>query len=125
MPLITIKECENCGIDHEWMFDGAKLRELRVIKQLTGMSQRQFAEAGDEGDPEALAALIYILHMRDKIKVPFDDIDLDFNNFTMELTDQERKEMEAAEAAERAKDDPKDGVTRNGPKKKAGSKAKS
>ena len=57
---------------------------------------KAFAEAGDEGDPEALAALIYILHMRDRIKIPFDDIDLDFKNFSMEPTEQEIKDMEAA-----------------------------
>jgi len=96
MPLITIKDCENCKIDHEWFFDGAKLKELRLIKKLTGMGQKAFAEAGDEGDPEALAALIYILHMRDRIKIPFDDIDLDFKNFSMEPTEQEIKDMEAA-----------------------------
>lgn len=94
MPLITVKNCENCHIDHEWLFDGAKLKELRVIKKLTGMSQRAFAEAGDEGDPEALAALIYILHKRDKITIPFEDIDLDFQNFSMEATEQELAEAE-------------------------------
>lgn len=103
MPLITIKDCENCHIDHEWLFDGVKLSELRMIKKLTGMSQRQFAEAGDEGDPEALAALIYILHIRDRVKVPFEKIDVDFKNFTMEPTEQEQKEID--ELLEQAKNE--------------------
>jgi len=113
MPLITVKDCENCHIDHEWLFDGAKLKELRVIKKLTGMSQRAFAEAGDEGDPEALAALIYILHMRDKIKVPFEDIDLDFANFKMEPTEHELEEARAQGLIEddAEEDDPKETET--------------
>ena len=109
MPLITIENCENCHIDHEWVFDGAKLSELRLIKKLTGMSQRAFAEAGDEGDPEALAALIYILHLRDKLKVPFEKIDLDFKHFKMEPTEQELAEMKELEASLDAQDeDPKE-----------------
>jgi Tfp pilus assembly PilM family ATPase len=81
------------------------LKELRVIKKLTGMGQKAFAEAGDEGDPEALAALIYVLHKRDKISIPFDDVDLDFTKFTMEATEQELKELAAVE--EDADEDPK------------------
>lgn len=109
MPVIRIKNCLNCDISHEWVFDGARLSELRMIKKLTGMNAREFAGAGDDLDPEALAALVYILHMRDKIKLQFDDVDLDFNDFTMEPTDEElaeieklEKEMQAANDAEQA-----------------------
>lgn len=109
MPVITIENCLNCKVDHEWIFDGAKLSELRLIKKLTGMSQRAFAEAGDEGDPEALAALIYILHKRDKINVPFEKIDLDFKHFKMEPTEQEQAELEALlKQQELDGEDPKD-----------------
>lgn len=114
MPLVTIRDCLNCNIDHEWLFEAMSLKELRVIKKLTGMGQKAFAEAGDEGDPEALAALIYVLHMRDRIKVPFDDVDLDFTKFTMEPTEQEIKDAEAAMAA--ADEDPKE--NESGPTKK-------
>jgi len=126
MPLITIKECVNCDIDHEWIFDGASLRELRMIKKLTGMSQKAFAEAGDEGDPEALAALIYVLHKRDRITIPFEDVDLDFSKFTMEPTEEEKREYEELEQRMKAEADnaqaPK--VELSGPTKKAGSKRK-
>jgi hypothetical protein len=105
MPLVTIRDCLNCEIDHEWLFESMTLKELRVIKKLTGMGQRAFAEAGDEGDPEALAALIYVLHKRDRINIPFDDVDLDFTKFTMEPTEQELKELAAVE--ENADEDPK------------------
>jgi hypothetical protein len=106
MPLVTIRDCLNCNVDHEWLFESMSLKELRVIKKLTGMGQKAFAEAGDEGDPEALAALIYVLHLRDRIKVPFDDVDLDFTKFSMEMTEQETKDAEAALAAE--DEDPKE-----------------
>ena len=105
MPLVTIRECLNCDIDHEWLFESMTLKELRLIKKLTGMGQKAFAEAGDEGDPEALAALIYVLHKRDRINIPFDDVDLDFTKFTMEPTEQELKELAAVE--EDADEDPK------------------
>lgn len=109
MPVIKIQNCLNCEIAHEWLFEGATLRELRMIKKLTGMNAKEFAGAGDDLDPEALAALVYVLHMRDKIKIPFDDVDLNFNDFTMEPTEDElaeieklEKEMQAAADAEQS-----------------------
>jgi hypothetical protein len=120
MPFINIKNCTNCGTPHEWLFEGPTLKELRLIKKITvceeypyGMTQNKFALASDDGDPEALAALIWILHKRDKIKVPFDDLDLDLTpkNFEMKLTDEEQKAVDEAEAAEKAakeNEDPKE-----------------
>lgn len=125
MPLITVKNCLNCDVAHEWVFSGPTLKELRMIKHLTGMNQKQFGEAGDEGDPEALAALLYVLHKRERITVPFEDIDLDFNDFSMEPTEEEKELIAQLEAAAEAgvEVDPKE--TPSGPKKKAGSKPKS
>lgn len=93
MPFIKVKKCLNCGVSHEWLFEGMTLKELRDIKRLTGMRTKDFAMAGDEGDPEALAALVYILHKREKIVMPFDDVDLDFNDFEMEPTEEEAKAL--------------------------------
>ena len=102
MPIVNIQACVNCSgekpVDHSWLFEGISLRELRIIKKLTGMSQVEFSQAGDDGDPDALAALLYILHKRDKINIPYDDIDLDFSRFDMKLTEQEQKEFDEAEA---------------------------
>lgn len=89
MPIVRIKNCLNCGIAHEWVFTGPTLKELRLIKSLTSLSAVQFAAAGDEADPDALAALLVVLHKRDKINVSFDDVDLDFEDFEMQLTDEE------------------------------------
>ena len=109
MPVIKIKKCLNCGIAHEWLFTGMTLRELRDIKRLTGMKAKDFAQAGDDGDPEALAVLVWLLHKRSKITVGFDDVDLDFDDFSMEPTEQEAAEMEELEkrmqeAAEKGQD---------------------
>lgn len=125
MPLITVRNCLNCGIAHEWVFDNPTLKELRVIKQLTGMNQKQFGEAGDEGDPEALAALIYVLHKRDRITVPFEDVDLDFNDFDMEPTEEERELLKQLEESGSVEAETPKAVTESGPKKKAASKPKS
>jgi hypothetical protein len=124
MPVIKVKNCLNCGIEHEWLFSGATLKELRMIKELTGMNGKQFAMAGDDLEPEALAALVYMLHKRDRITVPFEDVDLDFNDFEMTPTDEElaeidRLEKEMQAAAEKGQD-PKSPKTQSGPPKKAG-----
>lgn len=103
MPIVKIDNCLTCHIKHEWLFDSLTLKELRVIKQLTGMTQTEMSEAGSNDDPEALAVLLYVLHLRDKIKIPFEDVDLDFKDFSMELTEDEQKEADRLEAeAERA-----------------------
>ena len=118
MPIVKIDQCLNCSsatkpANHEWLFDGLTLKELRDIKKVTGMGQAAFAEAGDDGDPEALAALIWILHKRNKTLIPFDDVDLDFNHFEMVLTADEQKEYDKAEAAKKAAEK----AGRKGPKK--------
>lgn len=123
MPLIKIGKCLNCEVEHEWLFQGATLKELRLIKELTGMNGKQFATAGDDLDPEALAALIYILHKRDKINLKFEAVDLDFNDFDMEPTKEEAEEIAKLEkemqaAAEEAQG-PKLQKTRSGTKTKA------
>jgi uncharacterized sporulation protein YeaH/YhbH (DUF444 family) len=122
VPIITVKKCLNCNVDHEWIFDGATLRELRVIKQITGMNQADFSAAGDNGDPEALAALLYVLHLRDKIRIPFEDVDLDFKNFAMEATEEEKAAIAEWQAKNQETEAPK---AENGQTKKAASKHKS
>jgi hypothetical protein len=67
-----------------------------MIKALTGMSAAEFAEAGDTGDPDALAALVCVLHKRDNITIALDDVDVDFSDFDMEPTPEEKAADEAA-----------------------------
>jgi hypothetical protein len=100
MPVIKISKCENCGVKHEWVFDAPKLKELRTIQALTGMNGNDFLDATDSGDAEAMAALLYILHKRDKITIAFEDVDLDFATLTIEPTEEEKAAMEKAKADE-------------------------
>lgn len=129
MPFIRVKKCMNCGISHEWLFDGMTLQELRIVKRLTGMRAGEFSEAADEMDPDAIAAMIYILHHRDKISVDYEAVDLDFKDFETEFTEAELKEIEELEARMgKAAEDaqaPKVTLTApSGPTKKAASKPK-
>lgn len=72
-----------------------------MIKALTGMSAAEFGEAGDTGDPDALAALICILHKRQGITIALDDIDIDFSDFDITPTSEEL----AADTAAKRNDD--------------------
>jgi hypothetical protein len=118
MPYININKCANCGIKHQWLFDAPTLKELRDIKKLTGMGGNAFTQASEDGDPEALAALIYVLHKRDKITLPFDDVDLDFNELEIEPTEEEKAAVEKeAAAGEQGKASPSTG---SGTTRKAG-----
>jgi hypothetical protein len=96
--IITIEKCLNCNVKHEWDFDGPHLKELRTIKKFTGLRGEAFGEALVESDPDAITALLYVLHLRDKIRVPFDDIDLDPEDFDMKETEEEKAEREKLEA---------------------------
>jgi hypothetical protein len=96
--IIRIKNCLNCNVPHEWDFEGPTLKEYRTIKKLTGWDGEAYAEHSAKADPDALAAMLYILHQRDKIKVSFDDVDLNFNDFDMIETEDERKARETMEA---------------------------
>lgn len=113
MPFIKVKDCLTCHVGHDWLFTGATLKELRAIKQATGLTLKGFAAAADDGDPDAIAALVWILHKREKINVAFDDVDIDFGDFEQVLTDEEKAaieeaEREAREAEERGQHPKKD-----------------
>ena len=120
MSFVKINKCLNCGISHSWTFDGMTLKEMREIKKLTGLRVMEFAAAGDDGDPEAIAALVYIMHKRNKISLPFDDVDLDFTDFVIEPTEEEKEAMVKLESGS----DPKVIPIKNGQRKKAGSERK-
>ena len=124
MPFVKINKCLNCGIAHEWLFEGPTLREPRLIKKLTGQSGKEYMQSADDGDPDSLAALIYILHQRDKITVPFDEVDLDFADFDMVETDQEKAEREELEKEAKKVADAK-WSAKNGPTRKVASPRKS
>lgn len=105
MPQITINDCKTCHIKHEWYFGGAGLQELRHVKRMTGMTGLEFQNAFQTMDPDALAALMVLLHKRDKIKVSIDDVDVDFDDFDLENTAEEQEEIEKLEAEMKARAD--------------------
>jgi hypothetical protein len=111
---IRIKNCKNCDMPHEWDFDSPGLKELRTIKELTGLNGMSFADQMASSDPDALTALLYILHKRLNITVQFDDVDLDFSDFEMEETEEEKKLREEAEKADakKARETTRSGRTR-------------
>jgi hypothetical protein len=117
MPIVKIKNCINCHMPHEWLFLGPKLKEMRTIKKLTGFTGMDFIEAADSLDPDAVTALLYILHQRDKITVPFDDIDIDFEDFDMIETEQEKKERLIMEREQKKADTQQ--KSQNGPTQRA------
>jgi hypothetical protein len=121
MPFIKIKNCKNCNVPHDWFFDSLDLQELRMVKKLVGLRANEFGEAMDDMDPDAIAAMLFVLHKRNGIIVPFDDVNLDFRDLDIQATEEE--EAELAELEKRMQDaadgaqSPK--ITKSGPKGKA------
>lgn len=101
--IITIKKCLNCAAEHEWSYEQPTLKEMRHVKSRTGYSSAEFATGMSGGDPDAMTALIDLLHRREGISLRWDDIDLDYDDFEITPTDEEVAIAEAAgkdEAAE-------------------------
>ncbi|MEU1596209.1 hypothetical protein ABZ468_25955 [Streptomyces sp. NPDC005708] len=99
--IVKIARCRNCnGAQHNWIFDQPTLLELRRIKKLTGLSAVTMGDAIDEGDPDAMAALLDLLHRRQNIVIPWDEIDLDFDALDM------RPDAEDQEVAAQAESNP-------------------
>ena len=78
---LLIKKCLNCGTAHEWEYDQPTLKELRFIKARTDLSGREFGEGLIANDPDAVTALMAILHQRSGVELRWEDVDLDFDDF--------------------------------------------
>lgn len=94
--IIRIKKCLNCAAEHEWSYDQPTLKEMRHIKSRTGYSTAEFTAGMGTGDPDAMTALIDLLHRRASIALRWDDIDLDYDDFEIIPTDEESALAEAA-----------------------------
>lgn len=94
--IITLSDClvPACeGGDHKWEFERPTIRELKRIETATGMDVETFFQG--LGDVEttgvtskaldAILALVDVLHRRDGLRVPFEDIDVDFPSFGIEF----------------------------------------
>lgn len=129
--IITIRNCKvkGCdGVDHKFEFDRPTAREILRIETATGLDIDMFASGLDgamakvAAKPALLAmlALTDILHRREGIVVPFDDIDVDLGAFDIGLEAGEIPEDAEADAAggETGKDGP--APTRPSPRRAAG-----
>lgn len=106
--IITLSNClvPACeGGDHKWEFERPTIRELKRIETATGMDVETFFQG--LGDVEttgvtskaldAILALVDVLHRRDGLRVPFEDIDVDFPSFGIEFQPGETDEDEDEE----------------------------
>jgi hypothetical protein len=101
--IVTIVACRNCnGTAHHWVMSEPTLLELRRIKRLTGLTARTLEPALNDGDPDAMAALLDLLHRRQNIIIPFDEIDLDFDGFDMKPDAEEEQAAKVKQAAAQA-----------------------
>ncbi|MFI0484890.1 hypothetical protein [Actinomadura sp. 9N215] len=108
--IITLKDClvpECAGKEHRWEFERPTLRELERIEHTTGMDVGDFfqglvdvEEKGVTGLAiKTLLAMVDVLHRREGIRPPFEDIDVDFVNLSFEFMPGETEgEGEAGEA---------------------------
>lgn len=105
----VISECE--GGDHKWEFERPTLRELKRIQDLIGMNIEEFETgmnamlSGDLTSKgiDMLLALVDLLHRRDGLRVPYDDIDVDFPTMDFEFDDHELPD-EPSEQGDEGKD---------------------
>ncbi|MYR84088.1 hypothetical protein GTY41_03795 [Streptomyces sp. SID685] len=78
------------GVEYEWDGDRLLVAEARELKVHTGFTPGRWLAAVDEGDPDALAALIYLAKKRAGETLRFSDLDtLDYADFDLEVADPE------------------------------------
>ncbi|MEV4000994.1 hypothetical protein [Actinomadura sp. NPDC049753] len=96
--IITIQKClvPQCeGAAHKWEFETPTLREFQRMEKIAGISVDQFAggldDALDTGITsaaiDAVLAMVDMLHRREGVKVPFEDIDIDPTDFKLDVAD--------------------------------------
>jgi hypothetical protein len=111
--IITIRNCrvKGCeGADHKFEFDRPTAREILRIETATGLDIDAFASGLDGAMAKvaakpalmAMLALTDILHRRDGIEVPFDDIDVDLGAFDIQLEAGEIPDEETDPAGDEA-----------------------
>lgn len=94
--IITLNNCSTpeCeGASHRWEFERPTLREIQRIETTTGLDAEQFFagmdSAGEGGITsvgiKAILALVDVLHRRDGVRAPFEDIDVDIVDFAIEF----------------------------------------
>lgn len=73
------------GIDYEFDGDRLLLAEARELKTHTGLTPGKWGVGIDEGDPDAIAFLIYLAKKRSGESLRFSDLDnIDYADIQME-----------------------------------------
>ena len=82
------------------------LKEAMRIKMATGLNLMDLYNGAETGDPFAIAAMVWIIRIRDGEKdLKFDDVDFPFGDFEF-LPDETPEPAEAVEAVEAVEADP-------------------
>lgn len=86
-----IPQC--AGRDHLWEFQRFTLKEIEAVQETVGVEPNEFVEALDHGGMSlvalrAMRTLIMIMHRRDGVVVPYDDVDAEINSLSF-ITDPE------------------------------------
>lgn len=127
--IITVRNCrvDVCGgADHKFEFDRPTAREILRIEQSSGMDIDTWSDglngalnkAAVSSALLAMLALVDILHRREGIKVPFEDIDVDLMDLDIELEAGERADDGGDAAEDEAGKDP--AQTKPSPRRGAG-----
>ena len=116
--IITIERClvPQCeGAAHRWEFQRPTLRELERMEDAAGIDVDQFATGlSDILSPgasrlaiKATLALADILHRRDGIRVPYEDIDIDVEEADLEEPGEAAEDGEGKDPAPTAPSHPR------------------
>jgi hypothetical protein len=95
------------GAEYEWDTDRLLVAEARELKQYTGFRPNKWLEAVDEGDPDAMAGLIYLAKKRAGETLRFSDLDtLNYADFDLEVVPPAVEEKPAEQPAEQVEVQP-------------------
>lgn len=87
------------GVVYEFDGDHLLLAEARELKTFTGMSVPKWSAGIDEGDVDAIQALIYLAKKRAGETLRFSDLEtLDYADIDLEMMDDEEENGEEAES---------------------------
>jgi len=84
-----VRGCPSRGQDHKWEWDRPTAQECLRIEEVLGIDIGEWADAFDgvAGTStmkiKSLLMFVDLMHRRDGIAVPWEDIDVDFGNFKM------------------------------------------
>lgn len=98
------------GVVYEFDGDRLLLAEARELKTLTGLTPPKWSAGLDEGDPDAIAGLVYLAKKRSGETLRFSDLDsLDYADIDMELIGEDAEEPAESEQAAGADPTPPSG----------------